>query len=149
MARKEYPSDKQAKIGRACGYRKKIRTQQPEVLATPVGFAEGVLGYPRLYKWQCDVLQPFMCASGAEAKLTQVAVMSPNEGGRSSLLGVRYSDVVAGDAHPGQSWDNDGGSEAVKRTDSPGTGTEQAEDARVALGVQSPYYRLMTPTVGG
>ena len=47
-----------------------------------MGFAEGMLGYPKLYDWQQEVMQPFMFASGPEARLTQVAVMSPNEGGR-------------------------------------------------------------------
>ena len=67
--------------------RKRIRTAAaPDILATPVGFCEGVLGYPKLYQWQVDVLSPFILSSGPNARLIQVACMSPNEGGRSSLL---------------------------------------------------------------
>src|SRR5215471_368654 len=65
---------------------KKRKHDMNEVLATPVGFCEGVLGYPKLYGWQCDVLDPFMLSTGPNAELVQAAVCSPNEGGRSSLI---------------------------------------------------------------
>jgi hypothetical protein len=57
-----------------------------EVFATPVGFCEGILGYPKLYGWQCDAINPFLLSTGPKAQMIQVAVMSPNEGGRSSLI---------------------------------------------------------------
>ena len=90
----------------------------PEVLSTPVGFAEGVLGYPRLYQWQVDVMQPFMFASGDKAKMVQVAVMSPNEGGRSSLLVIGIATWWLAMHYKRKSRHNDGGSETVQRTDS-------------------------------
>ncbi len=62
------------------------KSAAPDILSTPVGFCEGVLKYPRLYKWQADIMNPFMFASGPHAKMVQAAVMSPNEGGRSSLI---------------------------------------------------------------
>ena len=123
------------------------KTAQPEVLATPVGFAEGVLGYPRLYKWQCDVLQPFMFASGPEAKLVQVAVMSPNEGGRSSLL-------VSGIA----TWwlaMHTRGKVGITTADQKQLNEQilpALEQNKVKMSgwhsVQSPYYRLLTPSGG-
>ncbi len=74
-------------------YRKEFarRLQRPknaskDVLATPSGFCEGILGMPRLYGWQQDTLNPFLDARGKDAKLVQVACASPNEGGRSSLI---------------------------------------------------------------
>jgi hypothetical protein len=149
-----YPSDAKnncpnSNKARACGHRKKIRGKkvQPEILATPVGFAEGVLGYPRLYKWQCDVLQPFMAASGPEAKMTQVAVMSPNEGGRSSL-------IVSGIATWWLAMHNRG-KVGITTADQKQL-NEQILPALVQNkqkmpgwhSVQSPYYRLMTPGGG-
>src|SRR5215471_3974765 len=118
-----------------------------EVLATPVGFAEGVLGYPRLYPWQCDVLQPFMFASGAKARLVQVAVMSPNEGGRSSLLvsGVatwwlaRHTRGKGGITTADQKQLNEQVIPALEQNKLKMPGWHS---------VQSPYYRLMTPSGG-
>src|SRR4030095_7261705 len=127
--------------------RKSRKAATAEVLATPVGFAEGVLGYPRLYEWQCNVLQPFMFASGQKARLVQVAVMSPNEGGRSSLL-------VSGIA----TWwlaMHVRGKVGITTADQ----KQLNEQILPALelnrqkmygwhSVQSPYYRLITPTGG-
>src|SRR4030095_16413182 len=62
------------------------RRDEDELLSTPTGFCMGVLGFPKLYDWQCDAMDPFLLATGKDARLTQVACVSPNEGGRSSLI---------------------------------------------------------------
>ena len=36
-------------------------------MATPAGFCEGMLGYPSLYPWQVNVLQPFLAATGSRS----------------------------------------------------------------------------------
>lgn len=126
---------------------KKKRRSPVELLSTPVGFCEGVLGYPKLYGWQCDVLQPFMFASGLEARLVQVAVMSPNEGGRSSLLvsGIatwwlamhRRGKVGITTADQKQLNEQILPALELNRAKMPGWHS-----------VQSPYYRLLTPEGG-
>jgi phage terminase large subunit len=127
--------------------KRKPNKPKPDLLVTPAGFCEGILGYPKLYDWQCNVLQPFMFASGPEARLVQVAVMSPNEGGRSSLL-------VSGIA----TWWlalHVRGKVGITTADQ----KQLNEQILPALeinkqkmvgwhSVQSPYYRLMTPTGG-
>jgi hypothetical protein len=115
--------------------------------ATPSGFCEIMLGYPPLYPWQVEVLSPFIKATGPDAKLIQVAVMSPNEGGRSSLL-------VSGIA----TWwlaMHVRGKVGITTADQ----KQLNEQILPALeinkqkmvgwhSVQSPYYRLLTPTGG-
>lgn len=122
------------------------KSSGPDVLATPVGFCEGVLGYPKLYQWQVDIMQPFLFAAGPKAKLVQGAVMSPNEGGRSSL-------IVSGLA----TWWlalHKRGKVGITTADQKQLNEQilPALDANaVKLGwhpVRSPYYRLTTPTGG-
>jgi hypothetical protein len=129
--------------------KKKRKPNKPkgDISATPVGFCELLLGYPSLYPWQAQVMQPFLQASGPNAKLVQVAVMSPNEGGRSSLL-------VSGIA----TWWlalHVRGKVGITTADQ----KQLNEQILPALeinkqkmvgwhSVQSPYYRLMTPTGG-
>src|SRR5215831_19431363 len=72
--------------GRPKGAKTRKRTDEDQLLSTPVGFCEGILGYPRLYEWQCEVMNPFLLSTGPRARMIQGAVMSPNEGGRSSLI---------------------------------------------------------------
>src|SRR5215831_15048461 len=62
------------------------RMSADELLATPVGFCEGVLNYPKLYDWQVNAMNPFILATGPNARMIQVAISSPNEGGRSSYI---------------------------------------------------------------
>ena len=125
------------KAGKSSGY---------DVLATPVGFCEGILGYPRLYDWQRDVLDPFITASGVNARLVQVAVMSPNEGGRSSLLVSGIATWWLG-LHPR-------GKVGITTADQKQLNEQvlPALDSNcVKLGwhpVRSPYYRIVTPTGG-
>ena len=66
--------------------------------------------------------------------MVQVAVMSPNEGGRQQFAGERDCDVVAGHARPGESRDHHCRPETAQRTDSARARAEQAENVRVALG---------------
>ncbi len=50
-----------------------------EILSTRHSFCKG-------YPWQIDTLTPFAEATSPEARLIQVACVSPNEGGRSSRI---------------------------------------------------------------
>lgn len=52
-------------------------------LATPVGFAEIILGLD-LYDWQADVLTRLEGATGPAAKVTRLSVPAPNGSGKSS-----------------------------------------------------------------
>ena len=106
-----------------------------------------MLGYPKLYDWQCQVLQPFLHASGPDARLTQVAVMSPNEGGRSSLLvsGIAtwwlamHTRGKVGITTADQKQLNEQILPALEQNKQKMYGWHS---------VQSPYYRLITPTGG-
>ena len=127
--------------------KRRPRRPPPDLLSTPVGFAEGMLGYPKLYDWQCDVMQPFMFASGSQARMTQVAVMSPNEGGRSSLLvsGIAtwwlamHTRGKVGITTADQKQLNEQILPALEMNKQKMVGWHS---------VQSPYYRLITPTGG-
>jgi hypothetical protein len=52
-----------------------------EILSTPHGFCEGILGFPVMCPWQLDTLTPFAEATGPEARLIHVGCASRNEGG--------------------------------------------------------------------
>jgi hypothetical protein len=65
---------------------KRPKVYPEDLLATPMGFCEGILGMPKFYYWQRDTVNPFIHATGENARMTQVACSSPNEGGRSSLI---------------------------------------------------------------
>lgn len=56
-----------------------------DIVTTPLGFVEGVLGLA-LYDWQARALIPLEQATGTHGKVTQIAVASPNEGGKSSRI---------------------------------------------------------------
>lgn len=56
-----------------------------DILTTPLGFAEEVLGMP-LYEWQAKALSALWDSTGPNGKVTQIAVSSPNEGGKSSRI---------------------------------------------------------------
>lgn len=128
---------------------KKKRKRRPKLdpTVTPVGFCELLLGYPSLYPWQVEVMQPFMAATGPTARLVQVAVMSPNEGGRSSLLvsGVAtwwlamHVKGKVGITTADQKQLNEQILPALEQNKAKMYGWHS---------VQSPYYRLITP-VGG
>ena len=123
------------------------KKSKPEVLATPVGFAEGILGYPKLYPWQCEVLQPFMFASGRDARMTQVAVMSPNEGGRSSLLVSGIATWWLAMHVRGKVGITTADQKQLNEQILPAL--EQNKQKMYGWhSVQSPYYRLSTPTGG-
>ena len=129
--------------------KKKRKPNKPkgDISATPVGFCELLLGYPTLYPWQAQVMQPFLQASGPNAKLVQVAVMSPNEGGRSSLLvsGIAtwwlalHVRGKVGITTADQKQFNEQILPALEINKQKMVGWHS---------VQSPYYRLMTPTGG-
>jgi hypothetical protein len=127
--------------------KRKPNRPKPELLVTPAGFCEGVLGYPKLYDWQCNVLQPFLHATGPTARLVQVAVMSPNEGGRSSLLvsGIAtwwlalHTRGKVGITTADQKQLNEQVLPALEINKQKMVGWHS---------VQSPYYRLLTPTGG-
>lgn len=126
---------------------RKKRVPKPDPLVMPAGFAEGVLGYPSLYQWQVNVLQPFYHATGPHARLVQVAVMSPNEGGRSSLLvsGIAtwwlamHIRGKVGITTADQKQLNEQILPALEQNKAKMPGWHS---------VQSPYYRLITPTGG-
>jgi hypothetical protein len=117
-----------------------------EILATPVGFCEGVLGYPSLYRWQCEVLNPFLLSTGPKAELVQVAVMSPNEGGRSSL-------VISGLATWWLSM-HKRGKVGITTADQKQLNEQVIPALEINVkklgfhSVQSPYYRITTPSGG-
>jgi hypothetical protein len=56
-----------------------------DVLTTPLGFIEGVLGL-HLYDWQAKAVTALAHAVGPKGEITQIAVASPNEGGKSSRI---------------------------------------------------------------
>jgi len=60
------------------------------VLTTPLGFALKILQMP-LYPWQAAAIVPLADSVGPKGKVTQIAVRSPNEGGRSSRVIVAAS----------------------------------------------------------
>jgi len=122
------------------------RPDADELLSTPVGFCEGVLGYPRLYEWQVNAMNPFLLSTGPKARLVQVAVMSPNEGGRSSL-------IVSGVA----SWwlaMHKRGKVGITTADQKQLNEQVIPALEVNVkklgwhSVQSPYYRITTPDGG-
>ena len=71
--------------------------QSVAALATPVGFAEIVLGL-YLYDWQADVITRLESATGAGAVTTRISVPAPNGSGKSSGIvaaaGVRIPVLV-------------------------------------------------------
>src|SRR5262245_27874746 len=122
------------------------RRQQDEMLSTPTGFCMGVLGYPKLYEWQCDTMDPFLLATGPKAQMTQVACVSRNEGGRSSLiisglsawwLAVHKQGKVACTTADSKQLDN----QIIPALDA-------VEKKMGWHSVKSPYYRLSTPDGG-
>jgi hypothetical protein len=133
-------------LGRPKGKKNIPKIDADELLATPVGFCEGVLGYPRLYEWQCNGMNPLMLATGKNPRMVQLAVMSPNEGGRSSLM-------VSGNA----TWwlaMHKRGKVGITTADQKQLNEQiipALETNKQKLGwqsVQSPYYRLTTPSGG-
>ena len=122
------------------------RRDADELLSTPAGFAEGVLGFPSLYEWQCDAMNPFLLSTGKSAKMVQVACVSPNEGGRSSLiiagltgwwLSMHPQGKVAGTT-----------ADQKQLTEQILPALDRVEHKLGWHSVKSPYYRLTTPTGG-
>ena len=124
-----------------------VKRHADEMLSTPTGFAMGVLGFPKLYDWQVDAMNPFILATGRGAQMTQVACVSPNEGGRSSLiisglsawwLAMHPQGKVACTTADQKQLDNQilPALDLIEKK-MPGWHS-----------VKSPYYRLMTPTGG-
>jgi len=133
-------------MARAVVKKKKHRTDADELLSTPVGFCEGILDYPRLYDWQCNAMNPFLLSTGPKARMVQVAVASPNEGGRSSL-------IISGVA----SWWlslHKRGKVGITTADQKQLNEQIIPALEVNVkklgwhSVQSPYYRIMTPEGG-
>jgi hypothetical protein len=120
---------------------------KPDILTTPVGFCEGMLGYPKLYDWQCEVMQPFYHATGRNARMTQVAVMSPNEGGRSSLLVSGIATWWLALHVRGKVGITTADQKQLNEQILPALEINKAKMVGWHS-VQSPYYRLITPTGG-
>lgn len=65
--------------------KKSQQLEGDDILTTPLGFVEQVLGLP-LYDWQAMALMPLEKATGPNKEMVQIAVVSPNGGGRSSRV---------------------------------------------------------------
>jgi hypothetical protein len=92
-------------------------------------------------------MQPFMFASGREARLVQVAVMSPNEGGRSSLLVSGIATWWLAMHVKGKVGITTADQKQLNEQILPAL--EQNKQKMYGWhSVQSPYYRLITPTGG-
>ena len=120
---------------------------KPEILTRPLGFCEGVLGYPKLYDWQMKVLEPFYFATGENAKMTQVAVMSPNEGGRSSLLVSGLATWWLALHRKGKVGITTADQKQLNEQILPAI-EQNKQKFQGWHSVQSPYYRLTTPDGG-
>ena len=117
-----------------------------ELLSTPVGFCEGVLGLPKLYPWQCDTLDPFILSTGPNARMVQVACVSPNEGGRSSLLIAGLCGWWLAMHREGKVAGTTADQKQLSEQIIPAL--DRIERKMGWQSVKSPYYRLTTPTGG-
>ena len=120
-------------------------TIDDDILTTPVGFIEGILGLP-LYEWQDNAVMPLERA-GYGLPLVQISVLAPNEGGKSSR-------IVAGSAMYWLArWEK--GKVGITTRDLKQLKEQiiPALEAQVSkfegwTSVQSPYYKITTPTGG-
>lgn len=125
---------------------KRPKVTTDEILATPLGFCEGILGMPRFYYWQADTVNPFIHATGPEARLVQVACASPNEGGRSSLIVAGLASWWLGLHNRGKVGITTADQKQLNEQIIPALDRCAAKLGWKPL--YSPYYRLSTPTGG-
>ena len=122
------------------------RSTQDTLLSSPTGFAQGVLGFPALYGWQCDTMNPFILATGPKAKMVQVACVSPNEGGRSSLIIAGLTGWWLAMHREGKVAGTTADQKQLSEQIIPAL--DRIEKKLGWHAVKSPYYRLTTPTGG-
>jgi phage terminase large subunit len=121
-------------------------TAIPDILTTPIGFIEGVLGLP-LYDWQADAVYKLEFA-GWGKPIIQISALAPNEAGKSSRI-VAGSGCYQIGVHPQ-------GKCAITTKDQKQLNEqiipaieEQIHKFEGWKSVRSPYYKVTTPGKNG